>query len=125
MTAGQGKQKTPRFSMLDSPLPSDTQGQVSPSSHFSAVDAKVLIGLQQRVTNDTGPLEISKNFIHGLTCFNKCRFWQFSAFSIPKITKDKLKVLGCSANHVGGENTFDLRLSIGALINLLIWDAVH
>lgn len=28
--------------------------------HFSAVDAKVSIGLQQRVTNDTGTLEISQ-----------------------------------------------------------------
>jgi hypothetical protein len=34
-------------------------------------------------------------------------------------------VLGCSANHVGGENNFDLRLSIGALINLLIWDDIQ
>jgi hypothetical protein len=34
-------------------------------------------------------------------------------------------VLGCSANHVGGENNFDLRLSIGALINLLIWNDIQ
>ena len=119
--------KTPSFSM-EAPRPLDTHqgGQVplrsTPFFFFSTVNGTVSIGLQQRVasTTDTGPL----NFIHGWTCFNKCRLWEFSASSNAK-NKEKLKELGCSANHFGAENSFDLRLWIGTVMNLPIWDTVH